>query len=103
MLAGVKLLGRKKDNPPPDDADDVEATADSEADAKASGTTAPEGQADAEAGFVAPPRPDRTRTDDHRRGQDAGARNCAGRSCRARNAARTRSPAAQRCPNAANG
>ncbi len=44
MLAGVNLLGRKKDNPPPDDADDVEATADSESDAKASGTTAPKGR-----------------------------------------------------------
>jgi Protein of unknown function (DUF3043) len=44
MLACVNLLGRKKDNPPPDDADDVEATADSESDAKASGTTAPKGR-----------------------------------------------------------
>ena len=26
LLAGVNLLGRKKDNPPPDDADDAEAT-----------------------------------------------------------------------------
>jgi DUF3043 family protein len=43
MLTGVNLLGRKKDNPPPDD-DDVEATADSESDAKASGTTAPKGR-----------------------------------------------------------
>ena len=43
MLAGVKLLGRKKDNPPPDDTDDVEATADSDADAKAVGT-APKGR-----------------------------------------------------------
>ena len=44
MLTGVNLLGRNKNNPPPDDADDVEATADSESDAKASGTTAPKGR-----------------------------------------------------------
>lgn len=43
MLTGVNLLGRNKNNPPPDD-DDVEATADSESDAKASGTTAPKGR-----------------------------------------------------------
>ena len=40
MLAGVNLLGRKKDNPPPDDAD----AADSESVAKDSGTTAPKGR-----------------------------------------------------------
>jgi DUF3043 family protein len=45
MLAGVNLLGRKKDNPPPDDdTAAVEATADSEADAKAGGKTAPKGR-----------------------------------------------------------
>ena len=47
MLAGVKLLGRKKDNPPPQDAgatEAAEATADSEADAKASSATAPKGR-----------------------------------------------------------
>jgi hypothetical protein len=47
MLAGVKLLGRKKDNPPLQDAgatEAVEATADSEADAKASSATAPKGR-----------------------------------------------------------
>ena len=44
MLAGVNLLGRKKDNPPPDDADDVEATAASEAEARAARTTAPKGR-----------------------------------------------------------
>ena len=44
MLTGVKLLGRKKDNPPPDDSDDVEATADSESDGKGSSTTAPKGR-----------------------------------------------------------
>ena len=44
MLAGVKLLGRNKDNPPPDDGDGVEVTADSEADAKAGGKTAPKGR-----------------------------------------------------------
>jgi Protein of unknown function (DUF3043) len=38
MLAGVNLLGRKKHNPPPDDA------ADSESVAKDSGTTAPKGR-----------------------------------------------------------
>ena len=43
MLTGVNLLGRNKNNPPPDD-DDVEATADSESDPKASGTTAPKGR-----------------------------------------------------------
>jgi hypothetical protein len=43
MLAGVNLLGRKKDNPPPDDADDVEASADSDPDTKAS-RTAPKGK-----------------------------------------------------------
>jgi hypothetical protein len=47
MLAGVNLLGRKKDNPPPDDAeaaDDVEATADSDSGTKASRATAPKGR-----------------------------------------------------------
>ena len=45
MLAGVKLLGRNKDNPPPDDGDGFEVTADSEADAKAGRTTtAPKGR-----------------------------------------------------------
>jgi len=47
MLAGVNLLGRKKDNPPPDDAeaaDDVEATADSDSGTKASRVTAPKGR-----------------------------------------------------------
>jgi hypothetical protein len=41
MLAGVNLLGRKKDNPPPDDADEA---ADSESAAKELGTTAPKGR-----------------------------------------------------------
>jgi hypothetical protein len=41
MLTGVKLLGRKKDNPPPDDA---EAAADSESAATELGTTAPKGR-----------------------------------------------------------
>jgi hypothetical protein len=47
MLAGVNLLGRKKDNPPPDDAeaaDDVDATADSDSGTKASRATAPKGR-----------------------------------------------------------
>jgi hypothetical protein len=47
MLAGVNLLGRKKDNPPPDDAeaaDDVEATADSDSGPRASRATAPKGR-----------------------------------------------------------
>jgi Protein of unknown function (DUF3043) len=47
MLAGVNLLGRKKDNPPPDDAeaaDDVEATVDSDSGTKASRATAPKGR-----------------------------------------------------------
>lgn len=47
MLAGVNLLGRKKDNPPPDDAeaaDDVEATADGASGTKASRATAPKGR-----------------------------------------------------------
>ena len=47
MLAGVNLLGRKKDNPPPDDAeaaDDVEATADGASGTKASRVTAPKGR-----------------------------------------------------------
>jgi hypothetical protein len=44
MLAGVNLLGRKKDNPPPDNNDDVEATADSAAGIKAAGPTAPKGR-----------------------------------------------------------
>lgn len=42
MLAGVNLLGRKKDNPPPDNTD-VDAAADSE-DAKAPRGTAPKGR-----------------------------------------------------------
>ena len=41
MLAGVNLLGRKKGNPP---ADDAEAAADSESGVKESGTTAPKGR-----------------------------------------------------------
>lgn len=47
MLASVNLLGRKKDNPPPhgaDAAEDVEATADSASDLKATGATAPKGR-----------------------------------------------------------
>ncbi len=71
MLAGVNLLGRKKDNPPADGcARRPEAAADS-----GSGCQGfrrqhrPEGQADAEAGCVQAPRPDRARTDDVRRGQ----------------------------------
>ncbi len=92
MLAGVNLLGRKKDNPPPDESDDVEAPADSESDAKASRNHRPEGQADPEAGFIATPRPHRTRPDDHRRGQAQAQGDCAGRSCPARNAVRRRPP-----------
>ena len=45
MLAGVNLLGRKKDNPPPDDdTAAVEATADSGSAARAGGRTAPKGK-----------------------------------------------------------
>jgi Protein of unknown function (DUF3043) len=45
MLAGVNLLGRKKDNPPPQDTvDEVEAAADSESDARTQGKTAPKGR-----------------------------------------------------------
>jgi len=47
MLAGVNLLGRKKDNPPPDDAeaaDDVEATIDSASGTRAARATAPKGR-----------------------------------------------------------
>jgi DUF3043 family protein len=44
MLAGVNLLGRKKDNPPPDNNEDVEATADSTSDSRAGGPTAPKGR-----------------------------------------------------------
>lgn len=44
MLAGVNLLGRKKDNPTPDDDNAVEAPADSDSDAKAARTTAPKGR-----------------------------------------------------------
>ena len=40
MLAGVNLLGRKKDKPPPDDVDVNEVAADSEPDAKDAGGTA---------------------------------------------------------------
>jgi hypothetical protein len=43
-MAGVKLLGRNKDNPPPDDSDGVEVTADSEADSRTGGKTAPKGR-----------------------------------------------------------
>jgi Protein of unknown function (DUF3043) len=43
MLARVNLLGRKKDNPPPDDTD-AAAPAESEEVAKAYGTTAPKGR-----------------------------------------------------------
>ncbi|RDH75931.1 DUF3043 domain-containing protein [Mycolicibacterium moriokaense] len=39
----MKLLGRKKDNPPPHD-DDVEATAAGESESKAGGATAPKGR-----------------------------------------------------------
>jgi hypothetical protein len=41
MLAGVKLLGRKKDKPP---AEDAEGPADSDGVVKESGTTAPKGR-----------------------------------------------------------
>ena len=44
MLAGVNLLGRKKDKPPPDDVDVNEVAADSEPDAKDAGATAPKGR-----------------------------------------------------------
>jgi hypothetical protein len=44
MLAGVNLLGRKKDNPPPEDDAAVEAALDSAAEARAGGTTAPKGR-----------------------------------------------------------
>ena len=44
MLAGVNLLGRKKNNPPTDDATAVEEAADSEADGTAPGATAPKGR-----------------------------------------------------------
>ena len=44
MLAGVNLLGRKKDRPPPDDVDVNEVAADSEPDAKDAGGTAPKGR-----------------------------------------------------------
>jgi len=45
MLAGVNLLGRKKDNPPPDDdTAAVEATADSGSATGAGGRTAPKGK-----------------------------------------------------------
>jgi len=44
MLAGVNLLGRKKDNPPPDDTDGVEAVAGSDPEAKTAGQTAPKGR-----------------------------------------------------------
>jgi hypothetical protein len=45
MLAGVNLLGRKKDNPPPnDDTAAVEATADSGSATRAGGRTAPKGK-----------------------------------------------------------
>jgi hypothetical protein len=43
MLAGVNLLGRKKNNPPPDETGDVEAAAVSEPDARTTGT-APKGR-----------------------------------------------------------
>jgi len=43
MLAGVNLLGRKKDKPPPDDVDVDEVAADSEPNAKDAGT-APKGR-----------------------------------------------------------
>ncbi len=47
MLAGVNLLGRKKDHPPSqrtEAAEDAEATADSASDIKATGATAPKGR-----------------------------------------------------------
>jgi Protein of unknown function (DUF3043) len=44
MLAGVNLLGRKKDKPPPDDVDVNEVAADSDPDAKDAGATAPKGR-----------------------------------------------------------
>jgi len=45
MLAGVNLLGRKKDaNPPTESTEDAEAAADSETGVKESGTTAPKGR-----------------------------------------------------------
>ena len=47
MLAGVKLLGRKKDKPP---AEDAEGPADSDGVVKGVRHHRPEGRADAEAG-----------------------------------------------------
>lgn len=45
MLAGVNLLGRKKDpNPPSESTEDAEAAADSDTGVKESGTTAPKGR-----------------------------------------------------------
>jgi hypothetical protein len=44
MLADVNLLGRKKDNPPPEDDTDVEVTTESGSDGRAAGTTAPKGR-----------------------------------------------------------
>ncbi len=44
MLADVNLLGRKKDNPPPDDGTAVEATTDSGPETRPGGTTAPKGR-----------------------------------------------------------
>ncbi len=44
MLAGVNLLGRKKDNPPSDGSEAADAAADSGSDVKDSATTAPKGR-----------------------------------------------------------
>ena len=99
MLAGVNLLGRKKGNPP---ADGTEAAADGESDVKESGTTAPKGRptpkrdANRRRGPVAPA--PMTTAEARRRRKELAARRCP-----ARNAAKTRSPGAQRCPIAANG
>ena len=68
MLAGVNLLGRKKDNPPPETRRRRGERGQRNR-CEGRGHHRAEGQAHAQARLVAPPWPDRARTDDHRGGQ----------------------------------
>ena len=100
-LAGVKLLGRRKDNTPSDDGGSEDAQKAPQAGAKEAGY-GPEGQADPETqrgGSQA--RPGRACPDDGRARLAVAARNSAVRSSAARNARQRTSPGARTCPIAA--
>ena len=68
MLAGVNLLGRKKDNPPPED-DEIEPTRGQRNGREGARRPLRRAGRRPSARCVAPARPHRARADDHRRGQ----------------------------------